>query len=280
MGLWDTFKSALGLNPGFVVREPGPFAISESAALALQALPEGKVLHVQTREVDDGRLVSADVGDEEPGLESVGERVRIPAPDVEHLTGLELDAVDGRFRVTTHLELRGRETPNPDSRVYLASRPLIAEGARFYQTAEHAPLLAQQLLDSPLVASVLFRLNTLSIVRTPESDWSAVDAHVDSTLRHYLLRCGKAIVPVQRTDEENSDLENRVLAILEERVRPRIHQDGGDLELLGVENGVVKVHMVGACSGCPASSLTLKFGIEQVLKELLPGEIEAVEQVG
>lgn len=279
MSLWATFKSALGLTPAFVVEEPGAFALTEAADAALAELPANHVLHVRTRKVDSGRLVTADPGPDEPGLEHIGERARVPAPDLVHLTGLLLDAVDGRFRVTTHLDLRGRETPNPNGRLYLASRPLIRGRARFYQSAEHAPPLAQQLLVSDLVKSVLFRQNTLSIVRTEDSDWSAIDAHVDATLRHYLLHCGKALEPVQRSEEENSDLENRVLKILDEIVRPRIHQDGGDLELLGVTDGVVQVHMIGACSGCPASTLTLKFGIERTLKELLPGEIEAVEQI-
>ncbi|TNE83928.1 MAG: hypothetical protein EP330_31275 [Deltaproteobacteria bacterium] len=280
MGLWSAFKSALGFQPSLVVEEPGPFALTEAAEEAVAALPEGQVLFVRAVPAPVGHVVAAESGPDAPGFEPVSERVRVPAPDLDVLEGMVLDFADGRFRAQTHLELRARETPNPDGRLYLVSRPLNRGRARFFQDADGAHPLAVALLGHPGVKSVLFRANTVTVVRETDEPWDGLDAHVDVSLRQYLLHCGKALAPVPRSEAENSALEERVLEILEERVRPRIHQDGGDIELLEVKDGIVRVHMVGACSGCPASTLTLKFGIEQTLKELLGDEIEAVEQVG
>jgi Fe-S cluster biogenesis protein NfuA len=280
MGLWATFKNALGLTPPLTVKQPGPFVATEAAIEAAAALSEGVVLHVQTVPNSVGHVVTTVVGPDEPGLEALSEKIRVAASDLPTLQGMVLDHAEGRFRAQTHLELRARETPNPDGRLYMASRPLNRGGPRFFQQPEGAPPLVAALLAHPGVKSALFRANTVTVVREAAEPWDGIDAHVDVTLRQYLLHCGKALAPRARSEAENSELEQRVLAILEERVRPRVHQDGGDIELLEVVDGIVRVHMVGACSGCPASGLTLKFGIEQTLKELLPGEIEAVEQVG
>lgn len=280
MGLWATFKNALGLTPPLAVQEPGAFALTEAALAAAAELPEGSVLHVRAVPSTVGHLVATATAPDEPGLEVMAPGVRVAASDLAILEGMTLDFVDGRFRAQTHLELRARETPNPDGRLYLASRPLNRGRARFFQEADGAPALAVALVSHPAVKSVLFRDHTVTVVREAGEPWDAIDAHVDVALRQYLLHCGKPLAPRPLSEAENSELEQRVLAILEERVRPRVHQDGGDIELLEVRDGIVRVHMVGACSGCPASGLTLKFGIEQTLKELLPGEIEAVEQVG
>jgi Fe-S cluster biogenesis protein NfuA len=74
-------------------------------------------------------------------------------------------------------------------------------------------------------------------------------------------------------------LEAAVDALLDAEVRPALHADGGDLELLGIEDGIVKVHLVGACRSCPASALTMKGGVERALLAAFPDEVLGVEAV-
>ena len=121
------------------------------------------------------------------------------AAEVSQLAGLELDTVDGRYKVTTHLELRGRETPNPEGRLYLVSRPLAYGRPRYFRPGSEAPALAHGLLDGDLIESILIRDNTLAVVRRSGVSWDAVDAHVDRSLRRYFLHCGMALAPAMTT---------------------------------------------------------------------------------
>ncbi|MBI3725795.1 NifU family protein [bacterium] len=73
------------------------------------------------------------------------------------------------------------------------------------------------------------------------------------------------------------DLKSRLDAFIDTDVRPFLQQDGGDIELLGVEDGIVKVHLQGACGTCPSSIMTLQFGVERRLKEVFPGEVKGLE---
>jgi Fe-S cluster biogenesis protein NfuA len=81
------------------------------------------------------------------------------------------------------------------------------------------------------------------------------------------------------TPEPDGEIERRIREILEEYIRPAVAQDGGNIKLMGFEDKTVKVLLQGACSGCPSSTLTLKNGIENLLKQMLPTLVERVEAV-
>ena len=80
------------------------------------------------------------------------------------------------------------------------------------------------------------------------------------------------------TDEKTQPLEERVQAVLDSDIRPALQMDGGDIQLVGVEGGEVRVQLQGACAGCPGAQMTLRMGVEQRLKELIP-EVETVVAV-
>jgi len=80
------------------------------------------------------------------------------------------------------------------------------------------------------------------------------------------------------TPAELTEIEEKIVTILNEEIRPAIAQDGGDLTYMGFEDGVVKLQMIGACGTCPSSTMTLKMGIERLLMEEIP-EVRAVEQI-
>jgi Fe-S cluster biogenesis protein NfuA len=180
--------------------------------------------------------------------------------------------------VVVSLDVRARETPNPNGRLYLCTREL-AEGARYFvHGAQGLPDLPSRLLEIEGVHTVLLRDSTVTVERTPDTPWPVLDAKVDAALRHHFLLCGHEL---DRAELQTHDdpLEKEVLAVLEERILPAIHRDGGDLQLVGITNGVVQVSMQGACRSCPASSATLQQGVERTLVQAFPGQITRVEQI-
>lgn len=280
MGLMDTLRSAFGLQQPLVPADPEtPLALTPAAVARLAALPADHGIHVSTSPVADGHVVQVTEGPSQgpppPPLD--GHAVTASDTDLQRLRGLLLDHREGRWAVSADLEVRARETPNPDSRLYLTNR-VLAQGAPAYFAAQgdHPPL-ARLLLEIPGVRSALIREATVAIERERDTPWDAVDRGVDGAIRQYLLLCGQ---PLQRDAASSDDpLEAEILQVLEERVLPGIHRDGGDLELVAVQDGVVLVQMHGACRSCPASTATLRLGVERTLKQAFPGRVERVEQV-
>jgi Fe-S cluster biogenesis protein NfuA len=281
MGLWDTLRSKLGFPRPLVVRDPlAPLALSESARTALQALPAGQGLHLQTIPVERGRMVQVIEGESQgpPPDELPGLPLTVSNADLARLRGRLLDRRDDRWVVTIPLELRARETPNPEGRLYLSDQILaVGKPAFFTPGEEEKPDLAHRLLAVRGVRSILLRENTVTVEREPGFPWPTLDAGVDVALREHLLLCGEPVQGGTETDSEG--MEAQIRAVVAEKLLPAIHRDGGDLEVVGYSGGVVKVSMVGACRSCPSSSLTLRLGVEKTLKEAFPGKIERVETV-
>jgi len=173
-----------------------------------------------------------------------------------------------------------KDTPNPNGRLYLVDRPLARGRPRFFTVGQaHLPQLARRILAIPGAQSVLFRDNALTFERSADADWAALDVAVDAGLREHFLACG-AEIPEAPQSAAMQGFAATVEGLLRDKIAPAIHHDGGDIELIDVsEDGIVRVHLVGACRSCPASATTLKMGVEAMLREALPGRIQRVEQV-
>jgi len=276
----DTIRRLLRRPRPLVVRDAdAPLAISDAARERLDALGRGRGIHLATIGVGLDRTVETTEGEIQgpspPALE--GLPITVSDGDLALLAGRTLDWRDGRWVVTVGLELRARGTPNPDSRLYLCDRVLAIGRPAFFVAGSGAPEPAGALLAVRGITSVLFRDHTVTVEREPSTPWEAIDAAVDTALRRHLHACG-AVIDGGADRGTSSELEEQIRAVLVERILPGVHRDGGDLELVGVSNGVVRLSMVGACRSCPSSVVTLKQGVEQVLKEAFPGRIERVEQ--
>lgn len=280
MSLWNTLKSALGLVPDPTVRELGPPTLSDAAAQVLTDLPEDRAVRLELTPIPQGWQVQMSEVGRDDGLHPAFRGFPIVADDdtVARLAGLELDAQDGLWRVRATVRVTARETPNPNGRLYLCDRVLSSGRVAFREDAPNAPWLVARLLDRDDIVSVLVRGPTVTVERTPDAPWPAIDRAVGIAIREHVLAAGGVLDPAQSAPARD-DLEAAVWQILEHRVLPALHADGGDLELRGIEDGIVKVHLVGACRTCPASVLTLKGGIEKTLLDAFPGEIDAVEAV-
>lgn len=279
MGLMSTLKSALGLDQKPLdVRDSGPLELSDAARARLAELPEGHAIHISSRKVDRGRTVLVDEGPAQGPSPEGYAGLTIGDRDLERMRGLQLDYQNGGWHVATHLELRARETPNPDGRLYLCNRHLTDGGARFFDTnGPLTPDLAAMLLDVPQVRTVLLRKNTVTIEREKDSPWEPIDQAVSVVLRAYFLGMGHRLEA--EASSHDDELVRKVQEVLNVSVLPGIHADGGDMELLGVVDGVAKVRLQGACRSCPASTITLQNGVARTLREAFPGQITDVENI-
>ncbi len=287
MGVWATLKEALGLQRPLEVADGElPLRLTSAAADALTALPEGHGLHVHGEPMSDERvrwIVTEGELQGPPPPAWEGLPLTASDDDEARCRGLQLDHFGGQWTMSLHLEVRARATPNPDGRLYLFTRLLVDGADPVFFSKEAAedpriPGLVAELLALPGAKTVLLREHTATVVREPGASWAPIDQGADTAVRQWFLHGGR---PLQGdlVRQLHDPLAQKVLAVLESTVLPAIHKDGGDLELLGVDRGVVRVRMQGACAGCPSSTATLHHGIEATLRKAFPGEIERVEAV-
>lgn len=274
MGILDTLKSALGLQRPIQPHAAGPVTLTKEAAGTVIALPEGVGIQVTTYAMGDGRVARFAESTELPEGHT-GPALILSSADREHLRGLRIHHDGHAFHLTVELSVQPTETPNPNSRLYITSRNWAVGPPQSFHGAGAHPPLVQRLLSIEGVAGVLLRDNTVSIERSDDTSWSRIDAEVSATLRTYLLRMGRPLTKREHTGHDG--LAAAVAEVLEERVAPMIRRDGGDIELLDVTDGVVRVRLTGACRTCPASTMTLKMGVEATLKEAFPEEVDSVE---
>lgn len=174
-------------------------------------------------------------------------------------------------------------TPNPDALMFRVEEALVPTGTYEYTDAakagKEAPLAAR-LLGVAGVELVLVAPRFVTVRKDPDARWPDVVPQVKRTLREFIWSGEMAVfdVAVGAKAPELSEVEQRILQLLDDEIRPAIAQDGGDVTYVGFVDGVVHLRMIGACGTCPSSTATLKMGIEALLTEEIP-EVRSVEQV-
>lgn len=174
-------------------------------------------------------------------------------------------------------------TPNPDALMFRVDEVLVPSGTFEYRTrtdATQSPL-AQQLLGIDGVDLILVAPKFVTVRKDSDADWHDLLATVTITLQRFLESGEMAVLDSggpSPTGPALTEVEQRIVALIDEEIRPAVAQDGGDVEYVGFEDGVVSLRMVGACGTCPSSTATLKMGIEALLKEEIP-EVETVVAV-
>jgi NFU1 iron-sulfur cluster scaffold homolog, mitochondrial len=176
--------------------------------------------------------------------------------------------------------------PNPNSLKFVVNEMLVPEGLSFdFPDAESATLspLAQELFGYPFVDRVFFMSNFITVTKKEDIDWIEIQGTLKDHIKKYLEE-GKFIIEMNEPEpapaEEETETTRKIKAILEEYIRPAVEQDGGAITYHSFQDGIVKVRLQGSCSGCPSSTVTLKAGIENLFKRMLPGEVYAVEALG
>jgi Fe-S cluster biogenesis protein NfuA len=177
-------------------------------------------------------------------------------------------------------------TPNPATLKFLPGRDVMGAGTADFaspETAGRSPL-ALTLFALPGVARVFLGGDFITVTKTDAIDWQALKPQVlGAIMEHFIagrpvIEGGQEADPEEDVAPEDRELVEQIKELLETRVRPAVAGDGGDIVFRGYRDGVVKLHMQGACSGCPSSRATLKHGIENMLRHYVP-EVVAVEQV-
>lgn len=168
-------------------------------------------------------------------------------------------------------------TPNPATLKFLPDQPVTDGGSLNVtspEAAEVAPL-AEALFALGDVTGVFFGSNFITVTKAEGSaDWVELKPAILAAIMQH-LRHGPLVTTVTDTadgsdDPADADIVAQIKDLLETRVRPAVARDGGDIVYKSFQNGVVYLHMQGACSGCPSSTMTLKNGIETLLKHYVP----------
>ena len=172
--------------------------------------------------------------------------------------------------------------PNPNSLKFVVNEVLIPEGLSFdfpdADGAEIAPL-AKELFSYPFVDRVFYMSNFITITKKEDVEWLEIQNILKDHIKKF-LESGRFIIefkePESATGEETETVK-KIKSILEEYIRPAVEQDGGAITFHSFSEGVVRVKLQGSCSGCPSSMITLKAGIENLFKRMMPGEVQTVE---
>ena len=189
--------------------------------------------------------------------------------------------------------IRTEQTPNPATRKFLPDQAVMESGTRDFADAESAQAspLATALFDSGMVEGVFYGRDFISVTAAQGVSWTDLEPLVVETLLDHfvsgapLFAAGSAagidVADDQADFDEDpadADIIDQIKDLIETRVRPAVAQDGGDIAYRGYKDGRLFLSMHGACSGCPSSAVTLKRGIESLIRHYVP-EVESVEAV-
>jgi NFU1 iron-sulfur cluster scaffold homolog, mitochondrial len=183
-------------------------------------------------------------------------------------------------------------TPNPAAMKFVCNVMLLDEGSVEYLTVNDAVEcpLAKQLFAFSGVKGVFITANFVTVIKEPGIDWYEITGILREFIRGFLA-AGEKIFTAnpfkketqqinQQKIESTPETEQKIISLLEEYVKPAVEQDGGAINFRSFKDGIVTVTLKGSCSGCPSSTLTLKSGIENLLKSMVPEVTEVVAEAG
>ena len=198
------------------------------------------------------------------------------------------------------VSIYAESTPNPSVMKFVANKTLATGIFEFknIDEATHSPL-ALALFNFPFVKEVFISENYVSVMKYNVSEWQEISMELRDFIKNF-IEAGKPVLNDEILNATNTienkaingeisedsskaytDVEKEIVSILDEYVKPAVARDGGNIRFdsFNEESKTVKVILQGACSGCPSSTITLKNGIETMLKEMLPGQINSVEAI-
>lgn len=197
--------------------------------------------------------------------------------------------------VSVYMEM----TPNPSVMKFVANKYLITTDDQVeFSSAKDAmgfSDLAVSLFNFPFVKKVFIAGNFVSITKTDTIEWDLINMELREFLKEFIEDGNVAVIKIPQHDSSNKDFskselkktsrnytpsayDDTIKSLLEEYVKPAVETDGGAIDFLAFEDGVVRVEMRGACAGCPSSTATLKNGIENLLKQHLPEVKEVIAE--
>ncbi len=179
-------------------------------------------------------------------------------------------------------------TPNPETMKFVANK-LLYPGKSIdfdHEEAASPSPLAKELFGFPFVKGVFIASNFITLTKTAETDWNDVIPSIREFLKEYLEE-GKAVINEDEIvvkhesnmiDSDDDDIVKKIKELLENYVKPAVEMDGGAISFKSYQNGTVSLVLKGSCSGCPSSMVTLKSGIEGMMKRMIPEVKEVVAE--
>lgn len=180
--------------------------------------------------------------------------------------------------------IQTEETPNPATMKFLPSRVVMEQGTRDFRDSTGATQspLAQRLFALSGVGGVFLGHDFITVTKAVTQDWPSLKPAVLGAIMDHFVSGQPVLLEAVVTAalpalEQDSEVVTQIKELLDYKIRPAVAQDGGDIVFDKFEDGIVFLHLQGACSGCPSSSATLKAGVENMLKHYIP-EVKEVRQ--
>lgn len=181
--------------------------------------------------------------------------------------------------------IKTENTPNPDSIKFLPGCNINNQDPLYFERLEDTNIsnLAKDLMSITHIKSVFFGKNFITVTKEKNGLWEILKQEIILTITNY-IQSGAPIFNNITKKNNISDIKNipeiekQIMELIDKNVRPAVAMDGGDITYVSFTNGIVKLKLKGACSGCPSASITLKNGIESMLKHYIP-EIISVEAI-
>ena len=177
------------------------------------------------------------------------------------------------------------QTPNPDSLKFISEKIISAVGTEEFQKNKLnkvSNVFIKKLLGFEGVELILLSKNFISVKKTKDVSWDELKPMVISLLNDYFDQNNEPILQENKIQPKKANYSNetinKIIEVLDTKVRPAVARDGGDIKFKSFENGVVKVELQGSCSGCPSSLMTLKQGVQNLLKHYVK-EVNSVEAI-
>lgn len=184
------------------------------------------------------------------------------------------------MKASTNINVYTESTPNPATMKFLVNK-LLLNGSIDFATKESAVQspFASELFRFDFVNGVFFASNFVTITKTESANW----ADIEPILKEFVKSAVESEIKIQEQQEEiasfeGTEVEIKIQQILHDYVRPAVEQDGGAISYRSFDGGIVTVELRGSCSGCPSSTITLKSGIENLLKRMVPEVTEVVSE--
>ena len=179
--------------------------------------------------------------------------------------------------------IQTESTPNPESIKFLSEKVISSIGTEEFQRDNIGKItnpFIKELLTFKGVELVLLSKNFLSVKKTKDTNWNELKPMIISHLNHYFENNKNPILSEKlksvKLNDESNETVKKIIEVLDTKIRPAVARDGGDIKFKSFEDGVVKVELQGSCSGCPSSLMTLKQGVQNLLKHYVK-EVNSVE---
>ena len=169
------------------------------------------------------------------------------------------------------------DTPNPDTKKFVFETTIVAKGSKEFKKKDGSISLVDQLFSIEEIELIFLDKNFISVRKSKDASWDSLVQKVLDLLNESINENFKPFI-FEEENEFTDEVSLRIEEVLNEKIRPAVAMDGADIRLKSFKNGVAEVMLKGACAGCPSSTITLKHGVERMIKHYVP-EVTSVEAI-